>query len=458
MKARFWYFDKRKNSTKIPDGAYAEIEVRLKDNVDIDNPVFIMHNLVTRVNYMYWDGSYYFIVGRKYIGNETFEITCEIDALATCKSQIKESTQYVTRSNVLPDYSLIDNFYPTFHKPTIYQASGSTMNLSSSGSYVLITKSGNGVQYFGLTSSEFRQLLSTLMAEKQEDLWAVIADAGQTILPSLLNVMDYIIACKWVPFPVQSGSSTQINLGWWPSGVSAVEYAPTLEYSDTTEPFSLHVRSGAKEFMNCSQFHRVSIYVPGCGEFPVEIAKCKSSLNVAYRIDALGNVVGSVASGSGGTFDVVARFSGALGKDVPLSQSQGTASGVAKLSSGVGSLVSAGIGIATGGMSSAAAAGMALGGAMNIGSGIQSSIADISTKGGVDSYALPPWGTQIMCTEVVYDIPTQQPNLVGYPCMKSLTLSSDGYYQIANPQVDFGDDLHIKDKIIEYMQGGFYIE
>lgn len=459
MKARFWYFDKRENSTKVPDGAYAEIEVKLKDNVDIDNPVFIMHNKVTLVNYMYWDGSYYFIVGRKYIGNETFEITCEIDALATTKTQIKESTQFVTRSTVSPDYSLIDNFYPTSYLPTVHQQVGSQLNLNSTGSYVLITKSANGVQYFGLTYSELLSLFGTVMLKKQDDLWAEITHNAPAIIPSFLNVMDFVIGCRWVPFPVQSYTSRPIYLGYWDTGLTAPEYPPVLEYTDTTESFSLHLHTGTKQFLNCSQFHRVVVYIPGCGEVPVDVAKCPSgTINVAFKIDSLGNVVGAIASGSGGTFNVVQRFSGALGRDVPISSSTGVAGGIAKIGAGVGALVTAGVGIATGGMSALSGIGLGAGGLGSIGSGIQNAIADVSTKGGVDSYALPPFGNQIRCTETIYDITAQNANVNGYPCMKTLTLSSDGYYQIANPQVDFGDDIYVKDKIIEYMQGGFYIE
>ena len=71
---------------------------------------------------------------------------------------------------------------------------------------------------------------------------------------------------------------------------------------------------------------------------------------------------------------------------------------------------------------------------------------------------VPPGHGNFYQTEVIYDITTQNGSINGYPCMKTLTLSSDGYYQIANPQVDFGDDIYVKDKIIEYMQDGFYIE
>lgn len=460
MDAYFYNLNKRKNSTKVPSDSGTKFEIKLKDNTDFDNPVFIMNSNVTGYNYAAWNGAYYFIVGRKYITNSIFEITLEIDPMGTHKSEIKSSTQFVLRSSVSPDYTLIDNLYPTGYLPTIYQQSGNQMNLNSTGSYVLITKSSHGVQYFGLTLSDLLNLFDTLMLEKQEDLWAEIVHNAPAVIPSFLNVMDYIIGCRWVPFPVQTGyASQEIYLGYWRTHMSCPEYPPVLQYTDLTEAFTLHLHTGSKLFLNNPQFHRIIIYVPGCGEFPIDVSKCPSgTINVAFKIDSLGNVVGAVASGSGGTFNVIQRFSGALGKDVPISSSTGVAGGIAKIGAGVGSLVAAGIGIATGGMSAVAAAGLAGGGAVSIGSGIQNTIADVSTKGGIDSYALPPWGNQIMCTEIIYDITNQNGTINGYPCMKTLTLSSDGFYQCKDPQVDFGDDLFQKDKIISYMTEGFYIE
>ena len=454
MDVYFYNLNKRKNSTKVPTGTGDKKTVKLKDNTDFDNPVFIMNSNVTGYNYASWNGAYYFIVGRKYIGNELFEITMEVDALATHASEIKASTQYVIRSSVSPDYTLIDTFYPTFYKPTIIQQAGSSFALDSTGSYVLITKSADGIEYFGVSQSQLGNLFHTLMLEKQENLWDKVADIGQALGPAFLNVTDYIIGCKWIPFPLQGGTGKQITLGAWDSGIYAIKYSEVLEIQNTSQSFSLTKFTGTKEFMNSSSFYRVTVYIPGCGETPIDIAKCGANVTVNYKIDCLGNILCTISSGGNN----LTRVSGSLGREVPLSASVGVASGVSKIGAGVGALITAGVGVATGGIGVAAAAGLAGGGLASIGSGAQTMVADVATKGSIDSYAIGPSSLQMFLTEYKYDIPTQNGTINGYPCMKTLTLSSDGFYQCKDPQVDFGEDLYIKDKIIEYMQGGFYIE
>ena len=64
----------------------------------------------------------------------------------------------------------------------------------------------------------------------------------------------------------------------------------------------------------------------------------------------------------------------------------------------------------------------------------------------------------IFVEEWYYDIPTQAPDIYGYPCMKQATLNVNGYYQIDNPVVTFGDDLTIKNAVIDHMRRGFYVE
>ena len=349
---------------------------------------------------------------------------------------------------------MIDTFYPTFYKPTIIQQAGNSFALDSTGSFVLITKSADGIEYFGVSQSQLSTLFHTLMLEKQENLWDKVSDIGQALGPAFLNVTDYIIGCKWIPFPLQGGTGKQITLGAWDSGIYAIKYSEVLEIQNTSQSFPLTKFSDTKEFMNSSGFYRVTVYIPGCGETPIDIAKCGNDVTVNYKIDCLGNILCTIRSGGNN----LTRVSGSLGREVPLSASVGVASGVSKIGAGVGALISAGIGIATGGMSGVAAAGLAGGGIAGIGSGAQTMVADVATKGSIDSYAIGPGSLQMFLTEYKYDIPSQNGTINGYPCMKTLTLSSDGFYQCKDPQVDFGDDLFQKDKIISYMTEGFYIE
>lgn len=459
MQATFYNLAKRTDSTKIPTSTGTVISVNLKEGTDLDNPIFQMQTNVLGYNYLLFDGHYYFITGRRYVYNNLFEISCTIDALASYRSKIKSSTQYVLRSTVSPNYNLIDNSYATEAEPDV-RFSTTTMGLSDTGSYVLMTKSGNGVQYWGITEADLLSLLSSLFAEKQEDLWSTISDLTSTLGPALLDVTDYIIGCRWMPFSIPSGgNSSRIYLGYWDTHIDAKEYTTRFNFAGGAV-FSLPVypeTDPEKAFMNCSQYHSLSIFVPGCGETPIDYAKVQGTgVNIYPSVDVLGNVTGVIENSDN---EVIGRFYGTLGADVPISASNIGLGGFMSIGSGAGAIVGGISAIASGGASAVAeGAGDIASGALEVGSGILASIPDINTKGGVGSYLLARRCDLLCAMESRYKLVDLAPTQQGYPCMKTMTLGTNGFYMIKNPQVDFGDDLYIKTQIEGYMARGFYVE
>jgi len=460
MDAAFYTLDKRRDSTKQPSGTGTVISVTLKEGSDFDYPVFLMQTNVTAFNYMKWNDHYYYITGRRFIHANLFEISCEIDALASCRGSIKSSSQYVLRTSVetLANYNLIDNSYATEAEPELWH-DRKTIGMTDAGSYILVTKGGNGINYYGITESQLNSLLSSLLATKQENLWDTISNIGQTLGPSFLNVMEYIVGCRWMPFPIPSGGVSQnIYLGYWDSGISGKVYTTQLNLvSNPGGAYSLtvHPETDAKKaFMNCSQYHQCKVYVPGCGEIPIDFAKVNgSSINVSISVDVSGAVTAIIKNNDG---EILATNYGVLGADVPISGSGFNLGGIISAGSGAGTVVSAIATAATGGFG--AALGEAAAGAIEIGTGIAAAIPDVNTKGGAGSYYIVDDLELLGVTEAVYKLTAQAPTQQGYPSMKIATLSSNGYYQIKNPQVDFGDDLTIKGLIENYMRIGFYIE
>lgn len=458
MNATFYNLSKRTDSTKVPTGTGTVISVVLKEGADLDNPTFQMQTNVLGYNYLKFDDHYYFITGRKYVYKNMFEISATIDALGTYRSQIMSSTQYVLRSTVSPNYNLIDNAYATEAQPDV-RFSSLTMGLSDTGSYVLMTKSGNGIQYWGITESDLLNLLSQLFAEKQEDLWSTISDLTSTLGPTLLDASDYILGCRWMPFPIPSaGSSSEINLGYWGSGVQGKEYSSRFSFINQSFNLPVYPETDAtKAYMNCSQFHSLSLFVPGCGEIPIDYAKIQGTgITVYPKVDVLGNVTGCVKNSDG---DVIGRFSGTLGADVPISASGVGMGGLLSIGSGAGAIVGGIATIASGGAGAVAEGVGAIGaGAVEVGTGVLASIPDINTKGGVGSYLLAEKCDMLCALECRYILTEQAPTQQGYPCMKTMTLGTSGFYMIKEPQVDFGDDLYIKSQIESYMARGFYVE
>ena len=457
MIATFYDFDKRKNSTARPAGTGTDIIVNLKEGTDLDNPVFLMNTNVLGYSYMKWSDHYYFIVGRRYVHNSLFEITCEIDVLGSYRASIKASTQYIMRTSVetLANYNLIDNSYPTEATPDFWHYD-ITIGITDVGCYVLSVKTEDGVKYFIITRTQLETILDQIMAQKQEDLWETISDLVDTLGPSFLNATDYIIGCRWMPFPVPSGTSYPIYLGYWDTGISAPEASTQYDFvSGGAISLTVHPESDAKKsFTNCSQYHACTVFVPGCGETVIDFAKVQgNSVNVDITVDIAGCVTAIITNSAG---EVLGRTHGILGCEVPITSSNVGAGGLGSIAAGVGTVVAS---IATAGTAGfAAAAGEAAVGAVEIGTGVAASVPDVNTSGGAGSYLVPSGADLLRVQEWVYPITAQAASIHGYPCMKTATLSSNGYYQIKEPQVSFGDDVYIKDRIADFMASGFYIE
>ena len=108
VQVSFGIFSKRRNSTKQPVSFSDVRDVKLKEPTSIDHPSFTITGDHFDYNYCIWDGRYYFIENITSIHDNLIQVDCILDVLATYKSYIIASTQYVSYSNLhgaswLPD-------------------------------------------------------------------------------------------------------------------------------------------------------------------------------------------------------------------------------------------------------------------------------------------------------------------------------------------------------------------
>ena len=92
----------------VSDETIFEIENGTTEHEKIftyNQPVSFFENL----NYCMIDNDYYFITKKKIADGNMTEITCEIDALMSCKDLIYDSTQLVTRNAKNRNAYLVDN-------------------------------------------------------------------------------------------------------------------------------------------------------------------------------------------------------------------------------------------------------------------------------------------------------------------------------------------------------------
>ena len=130
MTATFWSnFSKRNNSTKQPSGSGTSYTVYLKDNVSVLAPVFRIEGIDLTVTYCQWNGRYYFVRDIVLSNNAIYEVHCEIDPMATWKSAIGSSSQYVLRSASQSDGTIVDMFYPTKKDGSSFRCSRCQMEI-----------------------------------------------------------------------------------------------------------------------------------------------------------------------------------------------------------------------------------------------------------------------------------------------------------------------------------------
>ena len=427
-------------------------------------------------NYFRWEDRYYFVTDKKYIHNSIYEISAEIDALATEKSAIKSSNQFITRSNVIYDDNLIDNMYPRLIEPS-YSSNFSPMpfDFSTHMMLVLTVKGAEGSLFYGLRLGVFAggygSIADTLFSKSQDDLWTALGtlpgSAFKEFSMTYLDPFGYITDARLIPIDQANASGTStstITLGHWdyvdPDGAQVFKKLDRIVYRSAT-PVSIPIRAGFtdhKKFLNTNDFRAVRVYLPGCGHVFIDANKIKgaTSVDVSYEIDVTGAIFYKVYCGTDVQF---------------VSGNISTPYAVYSSIANVGSIIGAVGGVVTGGVAGAIGGavkggffgglGGAIGGIVSGGLSTIGSASPLYTSGqrGTDgSLCTLSSMPNIFVEEWYYDIPTQAPDIYGYPCMKSSTLSSNGYYQIDTPVVSFGDDATIKERIEDFMRSGFYVE
>lgn len=238
---------------------------------------------------------YYFIRSWSWILGR-WECSLEIDALASFKTAIGDTTAYVQRSASSYDASIVDTKYPTKANCGSIAATQSTIwrtNLDSNsitdGFYVLgIVNNDNGalgaVSYYAVACTVLRQFMSQLYASPS---WMNITDASisNDLQKMLINPIQYIISCMYFPLSLQiSGAGwttiSTIPIGWWSITLTGgsvfykltgtkLQHDQSLEFTIPKHPSA----SGAFEWLQNSPYSQYQLEFFPYGVFAVDAAK-----------------------------------------------------------------------------------------------------------------------------------------------------------------------------------------
>ena len=306
-------FSKRDNSTKRPGtGTGTGYTGYSREPMSVMSPVigFKMGTTAPSYNYAYSSdlGSrYYFITDWTYVEGLWYA-SMHTDVLATYKTEIGGSQEYILRAADSVDGSITDSLYPLAHGVTIafddftgpspgYEAPWTAItNPLNGGWYVvgIVNTDGaaiGGVSYYCLDNANFRTLLMSLLSSTS---WTGMdfnsGEISEELYKSLFNPMQYIISCIWTPRTPPMGSQlSSFTFGWWTvPGVTAYPLSNPVSVSTVAATLTKHPQASSYgKYMNAEPFTRLKVVEGPFGDIPLDTSMYVDSINVfaVYTFD-----------------------------------------------------------------------------------------------------------------------------------------------------------------------------
>ena len=478
MIVQFGTTSKKVNSTEIPTMT-ASYNCVLKEGCSIISPVIIIDRKIVghsyNTAYIADFGRYYWIRDIVYENARQF-FYLECDVLATYKSTIGSSTQYVTRSASKYNGYIVDNMYPVTNEISKTRNQMDTLDIVSKGAMFVVTVIGNdainstagGLRYYGFANlSDFSNFIKAILGKNYAD--EVVGQVWNNLnenLKLLIDPLQYIASVKVYPYTLTGTSSQNIPIGYVNVTATCKEFSPTSEWlikiSSGTITVQHHPQIARGEYLDGPQFTDCKVYTP-LGIFDVDPTAMSQAVSaVTYELDA------DITTGTG-RFRLRARDSGALvvpiicntlvdaigsiGVDLPVSQIiSGGVDYLGGLSGMLGSMGSALTGNYIGAVSGFVGSGLGM-----IGQGVANSIPKAHTTGQKGSNINL---TRNLAIEYVWRLVVDDDNTNhGRPLCEDVQISTlSGYLMVESPHVSISGTREEADQVNAYLQNGIFYE
>lgn len=501
-------FGKRKNSTKQPSDGGVDYSCVLKAPSSVICPVieiaYDSNSTFQNFTYAYIPafGRYYFVTDIRYV-NRVWEIALEVDVLASYRSNIRNSTKYVLRSQSSSDISIVDDVRQTQqHVTTATRVAACpwvNIGLLASGTYV-VGVIGNGgttgcVQHYVMNYATLVSFMNKVFDITMFNLEAEDTSVmSEQLLKAFINPSQYIVSIMWFPVEVPTGGSGQVKLGWWNTGVSApLLAAKTRNYARVQINGTSHPQAGGSKshYLNSAPYTTRSLFLPVFGEVPVDTARGSfQQFYIDTCVDFLTGAAQADISGSGNdsteTAAYIARVNGQMGVQLPVAQTIQNGGGMLDALTSR-QLMTSGV---VGGASTAISGTMPSGapnnrgevGVSSIGNGlsqvgsslitgkmaslhgINASVPTAHSSGAFGSFleVQSNQGTvakNVLLSETFVKVSEAAPADCGLPLARNVSLSSlSGFVLCANGNVEIGGTKLEKDAIEVYLTTGVYLE
>lgn len=343
MNIKYWQnFSKRDKSTLQPTGG-TDISVTLKTPTSILKPTFISASMPADANYIQAFGRYYKVTDVTHATNDIKEFACVEDYLASWKSQIIATNQYIERSatptapaNVgdplnPPTNHLLHEFTTLINLTTV-DSSGinKIIDLDYNGRivnhYILGITGENGVTYWGLDDTGLTQVMEAIFSSSWIDQF----------FSTFFSYKDCILSLKRVPYP-PGGTSQQIYVGKEPltlngDPVNGIKMSDIRMYRDSglsiiEFPADAHLATRNYPYFKPYTVATITLPFVGVVGLDVDLFATSGYLGVEMFVDPFtADIIYKIRNGDGAA---IGTYSGNCGADLPISGQSFNALGMA---------------------------------------------------------------------------------------------------------------------------------
>lgn len=481
FKAYFYSFSKRENSTARPTGDGTDFDIAIKFPSGVLNPVIELMTSTNMSSYNYckiphFDNRYYF-VSDWVSDHDRWIAHLKVDVLATYKTEINSSYQYVLRSASKVNGNLIDNVYPIGTKKTVMNTDVHSPLLGVGFDYVLAvlnydTTSNakiNGVQYWILSETQMRNFIEGMLTEDYWDLDAILVSLGisTSFMHSIVNPAQYIVEAYMLPhntsFPTIS--MNQFTIGPFPMTAQGTPYkALNASVRDgnvgfaSGQLFSLpqHPQTNSHgAWLNNSPYTTHILHAGPFGDIPLTFLGNSGNIQLAIdvKMDFKGNAILYVFD-STRTIKLASAFAN-ISVQIPIIA--GADNSYRGMANGTGAILS---GILSGGMS------IGTGGLTEIQDAVLDCVPTCSISGNnIGTLVLnQPWYVESNFVDVAGGVVAGADsglanNKLGQPLCETYQLSSlSGYCQCSDVDISLAAYDSEISQVRSLMQTGFFLE
>lgn len=471
-------FTKRRNSTAQPTGGTLKT-VYLKEATSIEQPSFILSEPIADYNYVEAFGRYYFVTDVINLDASRCEIQCDLDVLATYKSDILAYTAFVERAESSYDVWINDPLLSQqqlMHSYDTTKTSTSNFFTTGNGCFLVecLARDKGIILYATDTLEPYNYILDPAGYSTND-----VADWIQSRISQAFDLDVYIGSVKWFPFDAQSidpnavamttnfpigpvdiaqAVITALGAGAWNYTI----YPITNKYPKVSSDHLALPASGLfGDFRDCNNaYTQYNLFLPGVGIVNLDSAIIGSAIHnnktivIETDVDLISGDVTYLLcfeAPLGGYDAYIGRYSGNISVDVPIGKSAVDTVRSAKMLAG-----SIGAGAMAGGWIGA------IGGA--IAGGIEaiynSMTPETSMTGGAGNKGeILAHISNIVLSRKIYDGKDFPTAVAGRPLMQNVLLSSlSGYVKCGNASVPLAGHEGDMANVNNYLNSGFYIE